>query len=285
MNSHDTDVLAPHRPLLSGLLPHDAPDRLAVHEGQFHRVVVGAERVVCFARTEAAAGRLPERAAVLRVLDGVDLGFRTPRLLAEEASYVVMSRVPGAPLDAEALRDPAVAEAVARQYVELLRGLAAAGADGEVRGALRAAPEGEWQRFAVDVRTRLFPLMSAAGQERAARELAALDALPRLTSAVVHGDLGGENVLWETANGLPRLSGVIDWDEVGLGDPAEDLAAVGASHGDALLGRVLALGGWDDGATTARIAAIRGTFALQQAWYAERDGDAAELADGLAGYR
>ncbi|MGQ4336291.1 phosphotransferase, partial [Streptomyces hayashii] len=34
-----------------------------------------------------------------------------------------------------------------------------------------------------------------------------------------------------------------------------------------------------------RIAAIRGTFALQQALYAIRDGDEEELADGLADYR
>lgn len=85
---------------------------------------------------------------------------------------------------------------------------------------------------------------------RAGREPAALDALPHLTAAVVHGDLGGENVLWDTSGGLPRLSGVVDWDE---GVPA-------------------------------RIAA-RGTFALQQALYALRDGDEEELADGLTGYR
>lgn len=84
---------------------------------------------------------------------------------------------------------------------------------------------------------------------------------------------------------MPRLSGVIDWDEVTLGDPAEDLAAVGASYGEELLGRVLALGGWADDSTAGRISAIRGTFALQQALYAQRDGDEEELADGLTGYR
>ncbi|MGW6350521.1 phosphotransferase, partial [Streptomyces sp. NPDC055080] len=106
-----------------------------------------------------------------------------------------------------------------------------------------------------------------------------------LTAAVVHGDLGGENVLWETSGGLPRLSGVVDWDEVTVGDPAEDLAAVGAGHGEELLGRVLTLGGWADHEMAGRIAAIRGTFALQQALYAQRDGDEEELTDGLIGYR
>lgn len=87
-------------------------------------------------------------------------------------------------------------------------------------------------------------------------------------------------------DGLPRLGGVVDWDEVTLGDPAEDLAAIGAGHGEELLARVLTRGGWsDDDALTSRIATIRATFALQQALAAHRDGDEEERADGLAGYR
>nr|WP_240506555.1 choline kinase family protein [Thermoactinospora rubra] len=100
----------------------------------------------------------------------------------------------------------------------------------------------------------------------------------------MHGDLGAENVLWEWEDGLPRLSGVIDWDEVAIGDPAEDLAAVEAGYGSRFAHRVRTLGGWPD-STTTRIAAIRATFALQQALSAHRDGDAEQLADGLAGYR
>jgi aminoglycoside phosphotransferase (APT) family kinase protein len=285
-------IIETHRDLLIRLLPDDKEDELSLYQGQFHHVVVGSERVVCFARTEAAAERLPARAAVLRALAGLDLGFRTPRPLAQggtrgtdEPPYLVLSRVPGAPLEEGALERPEVAERAAEQYAELLSGLAAAGSEESVRAALPAAPESQWQEFAAGVRAELFPLMSDGGRERAERELAALDGLPPLTSAVVHGDLGGENVLWEISDGLPRLSGVIDWDEVSLGDPAEDLAAVGASYGEGLLGRVLTLGGWADGSTAGRITAIRGTFALQQALYAQRDGDEEELADGLIGYR
>ncbi|QES47477.1 viomycin phosphotransferase [Streptomyces venezuelae] len=286
------EIIEMHRDLLSRLLPDDKTDELTVHQGQFHEVVIGSDRVVCFARTEAAAARLPERAAVLRALAGLGLRFRTPQPLAEggavgtdEPPYLVLSRIPGAPLEEDALADPEVAEAVATQYADLLHGLAAAGGDEKVRAALPAAPEGEWQEFAAGVRAELYPLMSDSGRERAERELAALDALPHLTSAVVHGDLGGENVLWETTGGLPRLSGVVDWDEVTLGDPAEDLAAVGASYGEELLARVLALGGRASDGVSGRIAAIRGTFALQQAFYARRDGDEEELADGLTGYQ
>jgi hypothetical protein len=62
-------------------------------------------------------------------------------------------------------------------------------------------------------------------------------------------------------------------------------AAIGASYGRDLLERVLALGNWSNNGLTTRIAAIHGTFALQQALHAIRDGDEEELADGLADYR
>jgi aminoglycoside phosphotransferase (APT) family kinase protein len=281
-----------HRALLSRLLPDDKTDGLEVRQGQFHIVVIGSDRVVCLPRTRAAAARLPQRAAALHALAGLDLGFRTPEPLlqggahgTDEVPFLVLSRIPGEPLETDALNDARVADTVAAQYATLLSGLAHAGTDATVRAFLPQAPEGRWQRFAENVRAELFQLMSDSGRLRAERELAALDSLPHITRAVVHGDLGAENVLWEWTHGLPHLSGVLDWDDVTFSDPAEDLAAIGASYGRELLERVLALGSWSDHGLGTSIAAIRGTFALQQALYAIRDGDEEQLADGLANYR
>lgn len=301
------DVLTTHRALLHRLLPGETTDQLAVFEGQFHYVVRGARRVVCLPRTAAAARRLPQRAAVLRTLAELDLGFRTPEPIADGAEgvhggggeaacdgadpartdppFLVLSRIPGAPLERGALDRPGVGDAVAAQFAALLAGLAAAGGEPRVRAALPAEPADRWRRFAEQVRAELFGMMSAAGRERAAGELAAVTALPRRTTALVHGDLGAENVLWTTdAAGLPLLSGVVDWDEVMLGDPAEDLAAIAASYGPDLLARVRAHAPAPAPDLTARSAAIRATFALQQALAAHQDEDAEELADGLAGY-
>lgn len=286
------NIRTTHRALLSRLLPDDEPDDLAVRQGQFHLVVMGSDRVVCLPRTRAAAARLPRRVAALHALAGLDLGFRTPDPLlqggahgTDEAPFLVLSRIPGEPLETDALNDAEVVDTVAAQYATLLSALARAGVEETVQAALPRAAEGQWRRFTEDVRAELFPLMSDSGRLRAERELAALDSLPHLTRAVVHGDLGAENVLWEWTHGLPHLSGVLDWDDVTLSDPAEDLAAISAGYGPELLERVLALGNWSDPGLLARIAAIRGTFALQQALYALRDGDEEELADGLADYR
>lgn len=284
----DRDVIDEHRRLLRRLLPTDTA--LEVREGQFHHVVIGAHRVVCIARTPAAAQRLPRRAAVLRALAGVGLGVRTPRPLSrgdgtdgDGPAYLVLDRIPGAPVDADAL-SPAVAESVAEQFAALISTLGSAENVAAVRAVLPDESE-PWQDFGIDVRADLFPLMSADGRRRAERELTAVEALPTVTVAVVHGDLGGENVLWQTVDGMPQLSGIIDWDEAGIGDPAVDLAAIGASYGEDLLARVLMLGGWTDAALAQRISATRDTFALQQARHGLRDGDDRELAEGLRGYR
>lgn len=285
------DFVEANRGLLGTLLPDDDPLELAVHRGQFHTVVIGAERVVRFARTAAAGERLPGRAAALRTLAGLGLGVRTPEVRAVGGSgagstppYPVLSRLPGAPLAREALRSGEAADAVAAEYTALFTAFAAAGSNTAVREALPHTPSDRWRVFADDVASELSAEMSAAGRARAERELARAARLPRHTRAVVHGDLGAGNVLWETVDGLPRLTGVIDRDDVCLGDQAEDLAAMAACYGDALLGDVLARLAAPDG-LAGRIAAIRGTFALQQALYASRDGDLEELDDGLSGYR
>ncbi|MGW4100816.1 viomycin phosphotransferase [Mycobacterium sp. NPDC004974] len=285
-------IVAAHRTLLSHLLPDDKPDDLSVRHGQFHVVVIGSDRVVCLPRTPAAAERLPGRVTSLRALAGLNLGFRTPEPLlqggahgTDETPFLLLTRIPGEPLENDALNDDRVVETVAAQYTTLLSDLARAGTDETVRAVFPQVPEDRWHQFARSVRAELFQLMSDNGRLRAERELAALDNLPHLTQAVVHGDLGAENVLWEWRDGLPHLAGVLDWDDVTLSDPAEDLAAISASYSPEFLERVLAPGNWSSHALPARIATIRDTFALQQALYAIRDGDEEELADGLTNYR
>ncbi|CCH33049.1 hypothetical protein BN6_57910 [Saccharothrix espanaensis DSM 44229] len=251
-----------------------------MHSGQFHDVVITPDRVLRYPKTAAAAAELPGRAALLEQLGTLDLGTAIPRPLAAIRPaplgeyHLVLTRVPGEPLDQSGV-DVAI-DVVAREFARVLRALS----EVDFPDVVPVADPLRWSKFADGVRAELFPLMSGDGRERASRELTAVLALDHVATGLVHGDLGGENVLWVEG---PTLSGIVDWDEVSIGDPAEDLAAIGASYGPTLLARILA--DLENPPVGHRIAAYQGTFALQQALAGALDGDDAELADGLTDYR
>jgi aminoglycoside phosphotransferase (APT) family kinase protein len=94
----------------------------------------------------------------------------------------------------------------------------------------------------------------------------------------VHIDLGGANLLWTTAVGVPKLTGVLDWDEACIGDQA---ATIGWPLAERIDTR--RRGGARPMLADAKI--IAATFALQQALPAALNGDQAGLDDGLRQYR
>jgi aminoglycoside phosphotransferase (APT) family kinase protein len=126
--------------------------------------------------------------------------------------------------------------------------------------------------------------MSARGRERADAELAAVVAVTAAGGALVHADLGGANLLWTTVAGVPRLAGILDWDQACIGDQASDLASIAVTIGWPLAQRIDARRrGARSLLADARI--IAATFALQQALPAALSGDQASLEDGLRQYR
>ena len=153
-----------------------------------------------------------------------------------------------------------------------------------IAAAVPPADPGYWKRFADDVGRVLFPLMSDAGRRLAAAELAAVTTVDPTGDALVHGDLGGTNLLWAaTASGF-RLTGILDWDEAHVGSQADDLASLATMLGWPLAERLdrERHGGRCPTISAARI--IETTFALQQALPAALSGDAEALADGLTRY-
>ncbi len=87
----------------------------------------------------------------------------------------------------------------------------------------RAERQRSLTRFEHDV----LPLLPGVSQPAAQRLLAALTDTP--ASVVIHGDLGPDHLLVEDG----KLTGVIDWTDANIGDPALDLAWVlhGSSAG------------------------------------------------------
>ena len=259
-------------------------DRPELRRGQFHDVVLAGDAAYRFPRDELTRRALPGRVALLRVLGKCQLPAATPVPLAHAGMYeplgrchIAPTRLRGEPLPRElaARSEPAVIAGLGG-LLEALRGL---GGQPAVGDAVPEADPRHWERFAAEVARVLFPLMSRPGRLRAEAELARVAAVDPAGTALVHGDLGGTNLLWTVTESGPRLAGVLDWDEAHLGSQAEDLASLAVTFGWPLAERL-------DGSRRALpdARAIAATFALQQALPAALVGDQVMLADGLATY-
>jgi aminoglycoside phosphotransferase (APT) family kinase protein len=104
-------------------------------------------------------------------------------------------------------------------------------------------PLSEWQEEAA----RLVPTIArhlSPGQQRAVRELLASQQPPSSTRGVFsHNDLGIEHVLVDPRRGT--ITGVLDWSDAAIVDPARDFGLVFRDLGPAALGEALKAYGAD----------------------------------------
>jgi aminoglycoside 2''-phosphotransferase len=107
--------------------------------------------------------------------------------------------------------------------------------------------------------------------------LAGLD----FTRRLIHGDFGTSNLLYDAA--ARRITGVIDFDGAGPGDPATDIAAL-MSYGDDFMSLLVDEYPVSEG-LLARARLYRGTFALQEALFGIEHGDSDAFDVGIEEYR
>jgi aminoglycoside 2''-phosphotransferase len=141
-----------------------------------------------------------------------------------------------------------------------------------------------WSKMLDDFRQHLFPHMRPDARDEVTRsfEAAFNDPLQfSYTPALRHGDFGGSNILIDPERG--EVTGIIDFDDLGLGDPAVDAAAILATD-EALFERMcltyLALAH-----DRRRAAFYASTFALQEALYGVLAGDEEAFESGIKAYR
>jgi aminoglycoside 2''-phosphotransferase len=89
-----------------------------------------------------------------------------------------------------------------------------------------------------DLPRSLAPLLTAAEVERLDSAFARYESEHgRLASTMLHADLKPEHVLYDPA--ARRITGVLDWGDVCLGDPDFDLAVISIFFGEDFLARLL----------------------------------------------
>ena len=266
-----------------------------LRRGQYADVLVDTAhgRVLRFPRYESGRAALPS--LIKRLRAARRLGLPAPAPLDADpdapvgAAHLTMELLPGV-----GLRDEAITALGALQRERLVGDLVkllAALRSAELAAwptADRARWPGYWTDRWLALRERVhadvIPSLDPAAGARAAREVE--DAVRAAHEAgaehLTHGDLGGANVLVDPGDG--SLTGVLDWDDSGPGDPAIDLASLAASLPPPVFDRLCR---HDVVARRAlpRARAYAATFALQDAVFGLANDDAAAREAGLATYR
>ncbi|MFG1707265.1 phosphotransferase family protein [Nonomuraea sp. M3C6] len=181
-------------------------------------VVAGLERHELVLRLDSpgaameAGGSLAAEAALMRA--AFDAGVPVPRIVADGASYILMTRVSGETIPRKILRDDAYRAARPRLAAQCGQALAAVhrmppsclARDGQ------QDPLRQW-RDVLDQLGEPHPVF-----ELALRRLAA-DRPGSTRRTVVHGDFRNGNLIV----GPEGIRAVLDWELAHLGDPLEDL--------------------------------------------------------------
>jgi aminoglycoside 2''-phosphotransferase len=268
------------------------PAGIRQEQGQFNDIYIVNEALIF--RFPRYAHRIPALRQELSILEHIQhhLPLPVPRpvyacLDPEIPGRVFMGYplIPGRPLWRETLRqlDDKTQNDIAAQLAGFLAALHALPAGNLVETVPVKDTRSEWADLYAQIQQHLFPFMRPDAQAEVSAHFEGfllrrnlLDFRP----VISHGDFGSSNILFDPAGGT--ITGIIDWEFAGLGDPATDLAAV-STYGDSFFAHICA-----HYPVTAplleRTCFYRGTFALDEALHGYLHEDAAALQAGLAAY-
>jgi aminoglycoside phosphotransferase (APT) family kinase protein len=212
--------------------------------GDHHAWSVDEDLVARFAVDAAATARL-RREVALRDLVRPRLAVPVPVAVASGCwasglGFTLDRRLPGTSAEVAPLPPPAVA-----QLAGLLRGLAGVPIEAAARIGIPRQPPRDLQGLRRRAPTAARRLLEA--DELTAAQLRRIQAAePPLAAApervvLVHGDLKGEHLLIDRG----RVSGVLDWTDAELGDPATDVAGLAIAVGAPAADLVAAAAGHD----------------------------------------
>lgn len=275
-------------------------EAVVIGGGEANTVLEVGEYVFRFPRNPAALARLRTEATLLqRLAPGAPVAIPAPTHLRVEGElgnvFMGYRLLPGEPLRRDtwlALSDPQrqrAATALGR-FLAWLHGLGPAGAESGILSDIDlpcVAGPAAWRALQQLFEERLFPHMSASGREAvsgAYRRFVDEHQDQAAVQSLVHGDFGPSNILFDEARG--EVSAIIDFGSSGLGDPAVDLAALigPVSYGEDIV-RLMAGAYPTAPDLVPRARYYASTFALQEALYAQDQGDAELFAQCMAAYR
>ena len=145
----------------------------------------------------------------------------------------------------------------------------------------------QYRAFYQRVRGRVFPLLRVEEQRTVAAIWEAFledEANFRFYPALIHRDLGGEHILYDAQR--RTITGIIDWEDAGIGDPAQDFTGLLANFGPEFEAQVLAAyGGPPDARLLSRTRFYKAVVPFHEVLYGLDAGLPEHVSAGLADLR
>lgn len=198
--------------------------------------------------------------------------------------------LPGKPLQKEEFNSLKNKRAIVRELAVFMKELHGLNLSGEIH-SLIGPPQKDyeiWHDLFVRLKEKVFVHMNEKARQSVAANFEAF--FEEISSSyfpqtVIHGDFGPTNLLYDPVD--QRLSGVIDFGSVSIGDPALELAS--AFFGPFGLGKEWARQVAEDYPEAAdyakRAKFYASTFALQDALFGVENGDEQAFQSGIASYQ
>jgi aminoglycoside 2''-phosphotransferase len=146
-------------------------------------------------------------------------------------------------------------------------------------------PREEMKELYEKIQHKLYPFMSKNSQisvTASFEDFLKGEALSNVDLALIHGDFGASNILWNSGTG--EISGIIDFGGAGIGDPAYDFAGLLSSYGEDFFNRCIDQ--YPNGKEVAkRVHFYKSTFALQEALHGIENDDRQAFEAGIQNYR
>jgi aminoglycoside phosphotransferase (APT) family kinase protein len=193
--------------------------------------------------------------------------------------------IAGLPLAGEHLTTERVDD-IARQLGQFLAALHQFPIEQAAQLGLPTGDRASWRRRYEDlyaqIQRQVLPLLAPAIHARVAAEWQAfLNDRTAWRSALIHHDLAGEHILYDPQRGT--ISGIIDWGDLAIGDPAIDFTGLLDAYGEEFVERVLACYPGQVGAGfRARMRFYRGVMPFNTVLFGLSTGQDDYVREGLA---
>lgn len=248
-----------------------------IDSGQNNRILDTGQLIVRVPRHDEARSDLVREATVLAALaPRLPLPVPAPEVLGVAAHVVaVHRRLPGEPLLSLDGMNDAQKHELACDLALFLRALHALPCE-ILPTSAPTDSMAEWRDLFGQVEAGVLPLIPQDVGASIAAQFDRFLANGPYPRTIIHGDFGTGNILVHA----DRVSGVIDFSECGVGDPAYDFASLSAGLGDGFLDLMRACYPGIAGMAE-RILFYRSTFPLLDALFGLEHGDAKVLEAGL----